>query len=319
MRKRLGIVALVVALALTIAVPAALARGAPHAMFRGSVWVESMGEGSARGLDHIVFNVVEGLDGKPDTGHVVWRSSARPPAVHHADIVFAWFTGRSPCDRLWLGDPEDDEDGLCALAMGSYSGPIDEVDTLFIVVCKETPYGGADSIVLVLMGDGYYVEHEFGVESGNYSIHLPAGMFWADIAVDPWEDDSPLDFDRIVLHAREVRGNKPDTGYFVAKSAGSDEFHHQVDLGWVMTTGTTPCPQEIPLGDPDGFYGLCAFAMGSYHGPIEGVHTLGTLLCKENPEFENADTISVLLLGGPLHGEYWFEVVGGNFHILVGH
>jgi len=317
MRKRLGIVALVVALALTIAVPSALARGAPQAMFRGSVWVEPMGEGSALGLDHIVFNVVEGLDGKPHTGHVVWRSSARPPAVHHADIVFAWFTGRSPCDRLWLGDPEDDEYGLCALATGSYSGPIDEADTLFIVVCKETPYGGADSIVLVLMGDDYYVEHEFGVESGNYSIHLPAGMFWADIAVDPLEDDSPLDFDRIVLHAREVRGNKPDTGYFVAKSPGSDEFDHRVDLDDVRTTGETPT--GFPLGVYVDGWGVCAFASGEYFGPLQEdeVNFFCILACKDS---EGVDTVTVVPSGDREDGDtvigmFTFEVLDGPFVI----
>ena len=148
-------------------------------------------------------------------------------------------------------------------------------------------------------------------------------MLWGSVWVQPVGDGPTLGLDHIVFNAREARGNQSDNGHFFAKSSGSPTFDHRVDIFAVQTTGTTGCDLEIPLGDPEGSHGLCALAMGFYDGPIEGALWLATLVCKDNPD--GADTVSTRVMGFDdadppqfFMEEYWFEVVGGNFHILVG-
>jgi len=326
MYKRLGIVALVLALALVVAVPAAQARGAPYGMFRGSVWVEFShadppldGELPAElDLHHLVFNAREGRGNQSADGHLFLQRKGSATFDHRVDIFAVQTTGPSPCSRLLLGDPEDPH-GLCAMAMGSYSGPIDDAPILATVVCKETQYGGEDTIALLLLDvvDGYlvpvYPEFVFKLVGGDVSIQLPTGGFWGDVGVAAWAD-VPDGFDHMQFDAREGRGNQPGTGYFFATDGDTE---HWVELDDVRTSGATPT--GLPLGVYVDGWGVCAFASGHYSGPIEDANFVCMLVCKETPFA--VDTILLIAsvdrtdFETPPLGVYFFGVVDGNFVI----
>lgn len=171
MRKRLGTVALVLALALMIAVPTALARGGPFGMFWGSVWVDAIGPDWVD-FDHIVFNARVGHDNRPDNGHFFVKSSGSATFDHRVDLDDVRTTGYTPTG-IPLGVPT--EYGVCAFASGHYSGPIEDANFLCILVCKETPGDGYtfDMILLVPSVD----RTDFDTMLGMYFFIVVDGNF----------------------------------------------------------------------------------------------------------------------------------------------
>ncbi len=169
MYKRLGVVALVLALALMIAVPAAMARGpAPRAT--GSVWLDPTSHDDGGYVRYLEFDAHGPRGNRPIKGHLYWYQSREGHTFEHRiNIDDARFEGE--LTPLLIPIPEG-----CAFFSGiAYDGPNSGL-RLCIFACDVGTPGAAGDWLMALWSKpdtGEFVGDlwRYDVVSGNLVVH----------------------------------------------------------------------------------------------------------------------------------------------------